>query len=83
MRMATVITANGVSVCTSDIRCSTDGARPVSTRSARPMGVTHIAWLTGRDGGAAWLNCANMAANRLPRLCSRFSKSRDRTVMAA
>lgn len=67
MRMATVIMAKGVSVCTSDIRCSTDGERPVSTGSARPMGVTRIAQLKGRDGGA-WLNCANMTSNRVPRL---------------
>jgi hypothetical protein len=46
------------------------------------MGVTRIAWLTGRGGGGTWLNCADMAANSLPRLRSRFSKSRDRTVMA-
>ena len=50
--MATVITARGVSVRTSDIRCSTDGARLLATRSARPMGVTRIARLTGPDGSA-------------------------------
>jgi hypothetical protein len=52
MRMTTVIKAS-VPVRTSDMRCSADGARPLATRSARPMGVTRIArpaW----PGGGAW-----------------------------
>ena len=60
MRMTTVITA-GVPIRTSDIRCSTAGARPLATRSARPMGVTRIAQLTGRDGSAGRPRGANMA----------------------
>jgi hypothetical protein len=44
--MTTVITAS-VSVRTSDIRCRADGARSLATRSARPIGVTRIAWLAG------------------------------------
>ncbi len=76
MRMTTVIPAS-VSVRTSDIRCSADGARPRATRNDRPMGVTRIAWLAGPDGGGR-LDGANMVRPSMPRLRSQFSRSRDR-----
>jgi hypothetical protein len=74
--MTTVITAS-VSVRTSDIRCSADGARSPATQSARPMGVTRIAWLAGPDGGRR-LDGANMVRCSMPRLRSQFSRNRDR-----
>ena len=68
MRMATVITARGVSVRTSGMRCSTNGERPVAARSARPMGVTRIARSTGPDGSAGRPRGANMAPCSVTRL---------------
>ena len=80
--MTTVITAS-VPIRTSDIRCSTDGARPLATRSVRPMGMTRIAQLTGRDGSGELSGGANMVRCSIPRLRSWFSRSRDRALMAA
>jgi hypothetical protein len=82
MRMTTVITAS-VPIRTSDIRCSTASERPLATRSARPMGVTRIAQLKGRDGSGGRLGGANMVRCSMPRLRSQFSRSRDRALMAA
>ena len=65
-RMTTMITAPPPAR-TSDMKCNADGARPLATRSARPMGVTRIAQLTRPDGGARPLSGANMVCNT-PRL---------------
>ncbi len=81
MRMTTVITAS-VPVRTSDMRCSTDGARSLATRSARPMGVTRIARPARPDGSAWLLDGANMVCS-MPLRRSQFSRIRDRALMAA
>ncbi len=81
MRMATVITAS-VSVRTSDRRCNVHAARSPATRSAPPMGATRIAWLAQRDGGGL-TGSPKMVRCSMPRLRSQFSRSLDRTLMAA
>ena len=78
--MTTVITAPPP-VRTSDMKCSADGARPLATRSVRPMGVTRIAQLTRPDGSARLPGGANMVRST-PWLRYQLSSIRDRTVMA-
>jgi hypothetical protein len=80
VRMTTVITAPPP-VRTSDMKCNADGARPLATRSIRPMGVTRIAQLTRPDGSARPLSGPNMVRNT-PWLRYQLSSIRDRTVMA-
>jgi hypothetical protein len=82
MRMTTVIRAS-VSVATRDMRFSVDGTRSLATPSARPMGVTRRAGLTGRGGGGGRTVGVNIARCIRPCLRSQFSRSRDRILMAA
>jgi len=80
MRMATVITA-WVCVRTSDMRCNVHGTRSPATRSTRPMGAARMAWLAPGDGRltGGW----KMVRYSIPRRRSQFSRSLDRTLIAA
>ena len=55
--------------------------RSPATRSAPPMGATRITWQAQRDGGLT--GSPKMVRCSMPRLRSQFSRSLDRTFMAA